>query len=540
MRNDDNTLSSTNSASQRSDAYDIQVFFQLCEVAVGFKQTVGATKQTIVPRRDNSKTKWKNIRRWLEDNPDLRHAACVQQGKFNTVPLHILCQEKSVPYDIIETVVESAPEVVSWEDSNGWLALHYACAKGLSLNVLKVLVYTYPEGQKVRDQRLRTPLHWCFYKNNSSENENSNVNENGDGQLSLSGSMDVTRSGDDMDMNNDVVEKVLLLKGAVEIIDEKRRLPIHFAAAYGTSVEALEELIKAYPESVYAKEESGCTPLHYAMANAHRKSSPSMIELLLRKMNETGINAQDDNGNIPLQLLCFKAHSIHESRIIDIKQNTSKSLEIYLNAKPQSSADFLTTLQSLPQWLRDKAVIHTHVKDILNRNISNRFPTSILILDGYFYLLIIICFSHVAQVHIKYCFEVEPELPSNTSSFITACLVGVTYFLNRELSQIVSTINLGTFQAWILNAENWLDIAVVILLLYYCWDMQIRQDSIQVTQDFGSDRDKDFRVGAAITIGALWAATISYLKSCSLECSLFFETVLYVTRKIFVYLIVLV
>ncbi len=528
-----NAIMCANANSQRSDAYDIQVFFQLCEVAVGMKATSGA--KAIVPRRDNSKTKWNNLRWWLVDNPHLRHAACVQQGKFNTVPLHILCQEKSVPFDIIETVIESAPEVVSWEDSNGWLALHYACAKGASLDVLKSLVYTYPEGQRVRDQRLRTPLHFCFFKNNNTE---SNLND--DGQASLAASIDVTATSDDLNFNSDLVEKVLLLKGAVEIPDEKNRLPIHFAAAYGTTVDALEELIKAYPQSIYSRESGGCTPLHYVMANAHHKSSQSILEILLTKMNEGGINAQDDNGNIPLQLLCERACSAQqEIGIIEMKENTTQCLETYLNAKPRSSADFLTTLQSLPQWLRDRAVTHPHVKEILNRKISNRFPTSILILDGYFYLVIIICFTHAAQLHIKYCFEIEPELPSNISSYLSTCLAGATYFLNRELSQIVSTINLGTFQAWILNAENWLDVGVVILLYYYCLAMQYRQEGIQVTQDFGSDGDKDFRIGAAVTIGAMWAATISYLKSCSLEFSLFFETVLYVTRKIFVYLIVL-
>ena len=70
--------------------------------------------------------------------------------------------------------------------------------------------------------------------------------------------------------------------------------------------------------------------------------------------------------------------------------------------------------------------------------------------------------------------------------------------------------------------------------------MKHREHDIQIIQDFKSFSDENFRIGATLTIGAIWAATVSYLKSTLLDFSLFFETVLYVTKKIFVYLIVLV
>mmetsp|Transcript_25844 Transcript_25844/g.38708 ORF Transcript_25844/g.38708 Transcript_25844/m.38708 type:complete len:849 (+) Transcript_25844:34-2580(+) len=535
-------------------AYDIEVFYQLCEVAIGIHSSSNSPSTKLAPATTNNKAtnaKWENIRRWFSDHPEIeeRHTACVQQGMNNTTPLHLLCQHKLVPFDIIEEVIESAPEVGSWDDANGWIPLHYACAKGVSLDVLRALVLIYPEGLRARDHRLRTPLHFTFYKSevergggDDEDDDYHNPYESDGGyySMNMSGSEDMN----DSITSNDVVEMVLLLKTAVKIPDEKKRLPIHFAAAYGSPVTAVEALVEYFPESVNAKEESGRTPLHYVMSNAHNKSSPSILEFLLSKMEEEDINAGDNNGNLPLQLLCIRAKSIDFNGAVgeenNAQRNATKCLKLYLSAKPKSSADFLTTLQSLPEWLRDDAVTHSHVKDILNRKISNRFPTSILMLDGYFYILIISCFSHASQAHIKYCFQAEKELPPNIHTTITACFVGASYFLNREVSQIISTISLGTFRSWILNAENWLDIGVVVLLFNYCLVMQSRERDLQIMQDFGSAQDESFRIGAALTVAALWAATVSYLKNTMLEFSLFFETVLYVTRKIFVYLIVLV
>jgi ankyrin repeat protein len=517
--------------------YEIEVLYQLCEVAVG----VNSNDESPTPNSKvaGSAKSFDNIRRWFQDHPTFegRNTACLQQGMFNTAPLHLLCQDKNMPFDIIKMVIESAPEVGSWEDANGWIPLHYACAKGLSIEILEALLAIFPEGQRAQDHKLRTPLHFALY--NKVDTESISVNGNDDGDIdSVENSITTNDS-----QSNYVVEILGLLESAVKIPDEQNRLPIHFAAAYGTCTAALEALIESYPESLYSKDKNGRNPLHYVMANAHSSTSPSVLKLLLSKMDEAGMNASDDDGNLPLQVLGIRASSMEFNGSIgeekDSQRNTTKCLKIYLDAKPKKSADFITTLQSLPQWVHDDAVVHPHVKAILNRKISNRFPTSILILDGYFYMLIIGCFSIATQAHIKYCFQEETNLPPNMDLIITLCFIGATYFFQREVAQIISTISLGTFRSWIFNAENWLDLVAVVLLYYYCLAMRQREKELEIIQDFGSEDDRQFRVGAAITFGVLWAATVSYLKSTLLEFSLFFETVLYVTRKIFVYLIVL-
>ena len=63
---------------------------------------------------------------------------------------------------------------------------------------------------------------------------------------------------------------------------------MHYASVYGTTEEVLEVIYNQYPEGVTAKENKGRNPLHLAMVNAHRSTSPKVVEFLLEK-NAAGI-----------------------------------------------------------------------------------------------------------------------------------------------------------------------------------------------------------------------------------------------------------
>ena len=195
-----------------------------------------------------------------------------------------------------------------------------------------------------------------------------------------------------------IAQVVYLLRRAAIVADEKGRLPIHFAAAYGTSTLALEALVEIFPRSANIKENLGRTPLHYVMANAHNDASPRVLKFFLNYVVESPAGNADDEGNIPLHLMSLRVESIRKDSIQDkqSQENISKCLRIYLDAKPHASPDFLTSLQSLPEWLRRDGVTNSYVQSILNQKISNRFPTAILLLDGYLYILIIVCFSYAS------------------------------------------------------------------------------------------------------------------------------------------------
>jgi hypothetical protein len=503
--------------------YEINIFFQLCEVVLQ-PQTATSTETT----------RWGNIRRWFTDhrNRKERYTACVQQGVFSTTPLHIVCQHPNCPLDIVAAMLECTVEIASWEDTNGWLPLHYACAKNIPFDVIRALLKAYPDGEVTQDKRMRTPLHFAFFKSGTEDTENG----------SKSSSTDAVEPQDQLD-DEDLARVVYSLEKATMVGDEKGRLPLHFAAAYGTSRAALEALIDACPRSLSVKEDTGRTALHYAMANAHNDTSPCVLKCLLDNMDKVSIDDVDDDGNLPLHLLSLRAEGMHGETAGEkkVQENVIACLNMYLDASPKLSADILTALQSLPGWLRDNAVTHPHVQKILNNRITDRFPTSILLLDGYLYTLIVVCFSLASRSHIQYRFGAV-DLPYYVDGALAACFIGITYFFLREIVQVMSMISLNTFRSWFLRFENWLDIILISLIYFYCGSMERRGKELNRmtdlgTADFGSQNDESFRTGVAFTIGALWLSVINFLKSTMLEFSVFYETMLYVSKNLFIFMI---
>jgi hypothetical protein len=63
------------------------------------------------------------------------------------------------------------------------------------------------------------------------------------------------------------------------------------------------------------------------------------------------------------------------------RDSVLRCLEHLLNAEPEPTADFFTALQSLPEWLGERAVVMAVVQNLLNEKISQRFPTAVLLLD---------------------------------------------------------------------------------------------------------------------------------------------------------------
>jgi len=502
--------------------YEVNIFFQLCEVVLQ-PQTPTSTEEI----------RWGNIRRWFIDHRGRkeRYAACVQQGVFSTTPLHIVCQHPNCPLDIVAAMLECTVQIASWEDTNGWLPLHYACAKNLSFDVIEALLTAYSDGEVTQDKRMRTPLHFAFFKSGTEDTDN-----------------DSKSSGDAIEPQHqlddeDLARVVYSLEKATMVGDEKGRLPLHFAAAYGTSRAGLEALIDVCPRSLSVKEDSGRTALHYAMANAHNDTSPCVLGCLLDHMDRASIDDVDDDGNLPLHLLSLRAEGMHSETAGEkkVQENVIACLNMYLDAGPKLSADILTALQSLPGWLRDNAVTHPHVQKILNNRITDRFPTAILLLDGYLYLLLVVCFSYASKSHVKFRFGAE-DLPYYVDGAITACFLGITYFLLREIVQVMSMISLNTFRSWFLRFENWLDIIMISLIYFYCGSMDRRGKELNRmidlgTADFGSPDDESFRTGVAFTIGALWLSVVNFLKSTMLEFSVFYETMLYVSKNLFIFMI---
>ena len=91
-------------------------------------------------------------------------------------------------------------------------------------------------------------------------------------------------------------------------------LPIHYACAYGASVEVLNALIDSWDHSLRETDSRGRTPLHFMMGNADRANSPKVVELLLG-LHPGAMEQLDAEGNLPLTLLSTKARTIQDGQV---------------------------------------------------------------------------------------------------------------------------------------------------------------------------------------------------------------------------------
>jgi ankyrin repeat protein len=465
-------------------------------------ETLLLSAEEVQRRRELVEHTWDQVRRWLwaNEGQEIRAAAAQVRGQADVTSLHLMCKLNNPPTDVINDLVEAAPEVVSWVDSHGWLPLHHACANGVSTEVLRILISAYDEGKTVQDNQNRTPLH--FYATRNADNPSA------------------------MAANVELLSDT----GAAELPDRGGMLPMHYACAYGANPIVLKVLNHAYPESMSSKENKGRTPMHLTMVNAHRDASPGVLTFLLDNEGAKAVNTRDHEGNLPVHLLNLglKGLNLEEPEKL---QNCAECLKLYLNAEPVASPDFLAALQDLPEWLQEVAVVSPHVRSILNKKIINRFPTSILMLDGYMLLNIIICFEIATTVHIDLRFGVDNE--KNVLGALIMLYVGASYFLFRELIQIVALWSLGSVTSWFYDTTNWLDMAVITMCFYY---------AILMSHGSGTDDDwgigaKEFRSGCAFTKGVLWLAMIYFLKSTQVDFAVFLGGVFYVVQRLVAFLL---
>lgn len=447
-------------------------------------------------RRDHVDQTWDNIRKWLwaHQNPEDRAAAASVRGSNDATPLHNVCKLSNPPQDIIQALLEAAPETVMWPDSHGWLPLHHACANGACGGVLKILTDAYPEGKTRQDSQNRSPLH--FY-----------LTQRSDTASAMAENMDF-----------------LCNSGAAELPDVGGMLPMHYACAYGVDPQVLKVLADSYPESLMAKENKGRTPMHLAMVNAHRNASPGVIKYLMDFGGPELVNIRDHDGFLPLHLLALGVKGFKADER-DQRSNVAACLQLYLDGKPSASADFLTALQDLPDWLQDFAVVSPHVRNILNKKIVQRFPTSILMMDGYFLICLICSFQIATKRYIDSIFIPDPE-PNTSIPALVFLFIGGTYFLNRELVQIVSLWSLGSLSSWFYDSNNWLDSAVIILVFSHGI---IMAGEVDVIEEY-------FRSTVAFTEGVLWCAIIYFLKSTLVDFAVFVGGVWYVLQRLAAFL----
>mmetsp|Transcript_16091 Transcript_16091/g.34795 ORF Transcript_16091/g.34795 Transcript_16091/m.34795 type:complete len:875 (-) Transcript_16091:338-2962(-) len=442
---------------------------------------------------------WDLVREWLREHSIEETKGAVEiKGEFDTTALHVACRNRP-PVDVVEIMLMAAPDMIFWADSFGWLPLHYACANGTEIEVAQSLLDAYPDSKLTTDKRGRTPLHFAL----------GNVE------------------------NPPTPALVILLAGksgeSAKWPDENEMLPIHYACAYGATVEVLTVLIHAWEESMQKIDAKGRTPLHFACGNADRENSPKVVKLLL-ELSPGRMDQMDAEKNLPLHLLSTKAESVEESKF-HTRDTIQKCLDIYLKANPKTSIEFLTGIQKMPEWLREIAVIHPTVQTMLNTKISSRFPTMILMLDFYFLAAVIGTFSITSRESLERRYN--PLNESNSSRSVSGALlsplfIGALYFLGREITQMISVRSQTTVLAYVLDPENMLNLAFVFFTLYHT-----------ILMLTGMGNDDRFRYGAAFTMGLCYLSVLAYLKSILIDFAVFVSGVVYVTTRLVAFLVCL-
>jgi hypothetical protein len=300
------------------------------------------------------------------------------------------------------------------------------------------------------------------------------------------------------------------------------------------------------------------------MVNAHRQLSPIVVGTLLELQDKycsttlddtttnhltvddnTIINNYDDDNHLPIHLLAMASKFPPEK--VTERSNATKCLILYLAAKPNASTDFLTAIQTLPEWLHDIAVISDHIQEVLDERIVMRFPTMILILDLTFLLLVIVMFEISSIQTIDYLFtldngggldnsssnEIVLAVATNTRPSDTPVIIVLVcggYFTLRTILQIISHIGMGNISSYIWELDNWLDLLNIFFIYYFGTIMLTAEPLISI---------KTFRSGVAITKGIMWMCVISFLKSTQVEFSVFVSGVFYVVQRLAAFLLAL-
>ena len=376
---------------------------------------------------------------------------------------------------------------------------------------------------------------------------------------------------------------------------------------YGATEEFLRILTEAYPEGIAARDRFGRVPLHYSLSNAGKPNAPGAVRLLLDSepdlVNIPGI-ARVFSGSDAVRKYAVSARSTENklgggfgygsgygygygssygnggttqgngasasaaaSAVLATKEVFSSEaveecLKRFLEAKPEPTADFFTALQSLPESLREKAVLMRVVQELLNKKIGQRFPTALLLLDLYLQAIVVVCYTLVIRDSIRWRFRDAHRYPvydasgsdddvydfeylgfavgEDTSAedyshntiqkliCFFALYTALVYFLFREIVQIIGLISLKASWIWVGEPGNWVNVT------YIAWI-----GAFTVLATTGGGDDEVFRNGAALSFAIIWSKFLSYLRKILIDFSVFSGGVFHVLRRLLAFLMCL-
>jgi len=538
---DVNSTSFRSLASSQCTEIDGGRFYELC-MSAGVSES-------------NEDEVWNNIRTWLLNASKEERAMGVCQREMNhKTALHEVCNHPNPPIDVVANILESSSshEVAKAVDKDSWIPLHIACNSGVSTDVIQLLVDAYPDGTTQQDKHGRTPLHFLLSRESFSNYKTKSKisfpillqqQESSEIQNAIQSAQVLTSVQRSLNPTNAISETI----SAANITDFMNdMLPIHYACAYGVPTSILEVLVDANPESINSTDKFGRTPLHYSMRNGDNSESPRHLRLLIENdpnhfMQEQTlqelsyiVDMEDSNGALPLELLGKRGNEVDKQNEIG-REAVTECLLIYLESEPLPTTKFVTTLQKLPQWLKDTAVMNTYVKTVMNKKISQRIPTMFLLLDGMFAFTSFAAFASIGWgfdiLDAQNCTMLQNDV--DQKSFCYFLYIGAAYFLFHELLQMLSLYSLGTLRTWLTNGENWIDVLLISLLFATARIMSMT-DAKSEDEKCPLPR-KEVKIIYVLLISSMAIKIFFYLKSFREKFAVFVNGVIYVVQRLFIF-----
>ena len=296
-------------------------------------------------------------------------------------------------------------------------------------------------------------------------------------------------------------------------------------------------LTSAYDQGIMTRDYQGRTPLTFALSNAGRKASPVAVRLLLNS-NKDMVNSTG-GGPSPVKTLAQFA----QNRAFETAERESvlKCLEHLLSFNPDPTADFFTALQSLPEWLKERAVVMKNVQTLLNMKIAQRFPTGILLSDFFVQIMVLIFYAwSIAKAVKQRCDPADSRFREPVDmSWLVPLYLGGGYFFVRALTQILSLLALGAFRVWFENPSNWLDVTYIFLVCFWAIAMTLEPSSRSPDIGGCDDADEQFRTGAAISVVFMWMKFLAYLRNTYIDFAVFLGGLFYVVRRLVAFMLCL-
>ena len=287
-------------------------------------------------------------------------------------PLHYACYNQNMTANMIQLLIEAAPDSVRHARETGELPIHYLCHgsvvnENVKIQVLKLLVDEYPESTRHAIKNGNLPLHYAACDRSASDRStefcrilvesypDSVRDRNSDGYLPLHYACSVntlptveylynlypdatnhaTRRGQ-YPIHCAIANQSLRTRQitAVDIVqflldcDPKAKLQkcggqslLHFACMQkreddsnveaSASVQIIEAIHDAHPESIRCTNEIGNLPIHH-LCNCNEgkfmkdeKVAMTILKLLIKLFPES-IRHTNNEGNLPLHYACRK------------------------------------------------------------------------------------------------------------------------------------------------------------------------------------------------------------------------------------------